>query len=122
MFHTLLQNNRTEKRDFLLSRESDGNWLRRFARSRRGGKRFNMEIGCHEVRQELANYMEDDITADLRLRIERHFLQCDGCSALYDGLRQVIYLVNESDLIELPAGLSQRLFRRLNMKPANPPS
>ena len=79
-----------------------------------------MEISCREVRKELANYMEDDITEDLRLRIERHFLRCDGCSTLYDGLRQVIYLVNESDLIELPVGLSQRLFQRLNMKPANP--
>jgi anti-sigma factor (TIGR02949 family) len=88
--------------------------------SRRGRKRFNMEISCREVRQELANYMEDDITEDLRSRIERHFQRCDGCSALYDGLRQVIYLVNESDLIELPAGLSQRLFQRLNMKSANP--
>jgi len=88
--------------------------------SRRGRKRFNMEISCREVRKELANYMEDDITVDLRSRIERHFLRCDGCSALYDGLRQIIYLVNESDLIELPAGLSQRLFQRLNMKPADP--
>ena len=88
--------------------------------SRRGRKRFSMEISCREVRQELANYMEDDITVDLRLRIERHFRRCDGCSALYDGLRQVIYLVNESDLIELPVGLSQRLFQRLNTKPANP--
>jgi len=87
--------------------------------SRRGRKRFKMEISCREVRQELANYMEDDITEDLRLRIERHFLRCDGCSALYDGLRQIIYLVNESDLIELPVGLSQRLFQRLNTKPGN---
>jgi len=46
--------------------------------SRRGRKRFKMEISCREVRQELANYMEDDITEDLRLRIERHFLRCDG--------------------------------------------
>ena len=86
---------------------------------RRDRKRFNMEISCREVRQELANYMEDDITAELRLRIERHFLRCDGCSALYDGLRQIIYLVNESDLIELPAGLSRRLFQRLNTKSAD---
>jgi hypothetical protein len=87
--------------------------------SRRGRKRFNMEISCREVRQELANYMEDDITSEQRLRIERHFLRCDGCSALYDGLRQIIYLVNESDLIELPAGLSRRLFQRLNTKSAD---
>jgi len=88
--------------------------------SRRGRKAFKMEISCREVRQELANYMENDITEELRLRIERHFQRCDGCSALYDGLRQIIYLVNEGDLIELPVGLSQRLFQRLNMKPANP--
>ena len=73
-----------------------------------------MEISCKEVRQELANYMEDDITLELKERIERHFLWCDGCSALYDGLRQVVYLVNESDLIELPIGLSKRLFQRMN--------
>jgi len=79
-----------------------------------------MEISCREVRRELANYMEDDISEELRTRIERHFVRCDGCSALYDGLRQVIYLVNESDLIELPPGLSQRLFQRLNAKPVNP--
>jgi anti-sigma factor (TIGR02949 family) len=75
-----------------------------------------MEISCKEVRQELANYMEDDITPELKERIERHFMWCDGCSALYDGLRQVVYLVNRSDLIELPIGLSKRLFQRLNTK------
>jgi len=64
--------------------------------------------------------MEDDISQDLRCRIEKHFLRCDGCSALYDGLRQIIYLVNENDLIELPVGLSQRLFQRLNRKPESP--
>jgi hypothetical protein len=109
-----------KKRDFLDSGESDQDSLRRSARPKARQKEFDMEISCREVRQELANYMEDDITVDLRLRIERHFLRCDGCSALYDGLRQIIYLVNESDLIELPVGLSQRLFQRLNMKRANP--
>ena len=79
-----------------------------------------MEISCREVRHELANYMEDDISEELRMRIERHFARCQGCSAMYDGLRQVIYLVSESDLIELPSGLSQRLFQRLNAKPVNP--
>ena len=75
-----------------------------------------MNISCREVRQEMANYVEADITEDLRWRIEKHFLNCDGCSALYDGLRQIIYLVGKSDLIELPVGLSQRLFQRLQTR------
>ena len=85
----------------------------------RGRRVLNMEISCREVRQELANYMEDDIGEQLRVRIERHFLRCDGCCALYDSLREIIYLVSESDLIELPSGLSQRVFQRLNAKPSN---
>jgi anti-sigma factor (TIGR02949 family) len=78
-----------------------------------------MEISCREVRQELANYVEDDVTEDLQWRIERHFSTCDGCSALYDGLRKIVYLVGKSDLIELPVGLSERLYRRLHMGSAN---
>lgn len=76
-----------------------------------------MEISCKEVRQELANYMEDDITVELKARIEKHFTWCDGCSAMYDGISQVVYLVNQSDLIELPIGLSKHLFQRLNTDP-----
>lgn len=60
-----------------------------------------MEISCREVPQELANDMDDDISEDLRLRIERHFERCHGCTALYDGRRQIIYLMNESDLIRV---------------------
>jgi len=92
--------------------------IRRFdvTGSARCGRMPSMEISCQEVRQELANYVEADVTEDLRWRIERHFLSCDGCSALYDGLRQIIYLVGKSDLIELPVGLSQKLYRRLHLR------
>jgi hypothetical protein len=34
-----------------------------------------MEISCRAVREELANYMEDDISVGLRVRIDRHFLE-----------------------------------------------
>jgi hypothetical protein len=32
-----------------------------------------MKIRCSEVRRELVNYREDDVDAELRSRIERHF-------------------------------------------------
>ena len=72
-----------------------------------------MQISCREVRKELARYMEDDISPALRERIERHFLKCDGCFAIYDGLRKVIRLVNSTEMIELPQGFSVRLYRRI---------
>jgi anti-sigma factor (TIGR02949 family) len=73
-----------------------------------------MKISCSDVRRELANYMEDDVDAELRSRIERHFRECDGCYALYDSIRKVVRLVATTDIIELPAGFSRRLYERLS--------
>ena len=72
-----------------------------------------MKISCREVRKELANYMEDDISSELRARIERHFHQCDGCFAIYDGLRKIVRLMNKAEIIELPEGFSARLYQRI---------
>ena len=73
-----------------------------------------MKISCSDVRRELANYMEDDVDAELRSRIERHFRECDGCYALYDSIRKVVRLVATTDIIELPTGFSRRLYERLS--------
>lgn len=72
-----------------------------------------MQISCHEVRRELANYMEDDISSELRVRIGRHFQECYGCFAIYDGLRNVVRLIDETEIIELPKGFSVRLYQRI---------
>jgi anti-sigma factor (TIGR02949 family) len=77
-----------------------------------------MQISCREVRRELADYMEGDIDEDMRARIEQHFRECDGCSVMYDSIRKVIRLVGASDVIELPAGFSQRLYARLSAVPS----
>lgn len=70
-------------------------------------------ISCWEVRRELANYMESDISPSLRARIERHFVGCQGCQATYDSLRNVIRLLADGEILELPEGFSRRLFNRL---------
>ena len=72
-----------------------------------------MQISCNEVRPELANYMEDDISPELRVRIERHFQECDGCFAIYDGLRNVVRLIDKTEIIEPPKGFSVRLYQRI---------
>lgn len=70
-------------------------------------------ISCAEVRQELSNYIESQVTPELGFRIEAHLRFCPDCKAVYDGMRNVLTLIHATDLIEVPVGFSLRLYRRL---------
>ena len=72
-----------------------------------------IEIDCYQVRRELSDYLEGDLTPQLRLRIEEHLQTCDHCRAVYDGLRNIAWLLGDEKAIELPEGFSQRLYKRL---------
>lgn len=72
-----------------------------------------IEIDCYQVRRELSDYLEGDLTPQLRHRIEEHLKGCDHCGAVYDGLRNIVRLLGHEDVIELPQGFSLRLYKRL---------
>ena len=76
-------------------------------------------ITCAQVRRELSDYIDDEVTPALRARIEEHVGACSGCKAIYDGVRNVLTLIGSTDLIELPRGFSARLYRRIALADAN---
>lgn len=71
-----------------------------------------MEISCLEVIRELSNYIDREISPDLKAQIEAHLPNCKHCTAIYDGSRNVVQLVADERSFELPAGFSQRLRAR----------
>ncbi len=73
-----------------------------------------MRIDCKHVWQYISAYIENDLDAELRARIERHLETCEICSAVLDSTRNVIVLVADDRVFELPAGFSERLHERLN--------
>ena len=75
-------------------------------------KRKIVEIHCYEVRRVLVDYMEGDLTPELRARVDRHLQGCNHCTAVFDGVRNVARLLGSKDAIELPEGFSQRLSKR----------
>ena len=72
-----------------------------------------VEIDCYQVRRELSEYLEDDVTPELRSQIEDHLAGCAHCTAIYDGMRNVVQLLGSERMIEMPEGFSQRLYQRL---------
>jgi anti-sigma factor RsiW len=72
-----------------------------------------IEISCLEVWREISNYIDGDIDAELRARMEAHFKVCAHCKAVLDGTRNVVKLVGDGVVYQLPEGFSQRLYNRI---------
>ena len=73
-----------------------------------------VEISCVEVWREISDYLEEDISADLRVRMEAHFKVCAHCSAVLDGMRNVVGLVADGRLFQMPEGFNKRLYSKIN--------
>jgi Putative zinc-finger len=75
-----------------------------------------MVVTCEEVWREISNYIEQEADPVLRAAMEEHFRQCKHCTAVLDGTRNVIQLYGDERLLEVPAGFSGRLRRRLEQE------
>jgi len=72
-----------------------------------------VKISCWEVIRELSNYIDQDVTPQLREQLGAHLPGCSHCTAVYDGLRNTITLTGDGRAFDLPTGFSQRLRDRL---------
>jgi predicted anti-sigma-YlaC factor YlaD len=72
-----------------------------------------VESRCLDVIRELSNYLDNDMTPQLREQITAHLPGCSHCKAVFDGLRNTMTLIGDSRAFNLPAGFSQRLRAKL---------
>jgi anti-sigma factor RsiW len=72
-----------------------------------------MVIGCQKVLREISSYIDDDVEPGLRADMEEHLRGCKHCTAVLDGIRNVIRLCAGDRVFELPVGFSRRLRSKL---------
>jgi anti-sigma factor RsiW len=75
-----------------------------------------IEISCFEVWREVSNFIDGEVCADLRARMEAHFKGCTHCKAILDGTRNVVKLVGDGVEYEMPSGFSARLRDKITNK------
>lgn len=73
-----------------------------------------MKIDCKHVWQHISAYIDGDVDAVLRAEIDRHLEHCEVCSAVLDSTRNVVVLMADERVFEIPSGYSERLHRRLD--------
>ena len=76
-----------------------------------------IEISCLEVWREISNYLEEEISSEMRERMEAHFRNCAHCSAVLDGTRNVVGLVGDGRLYQMPEGFNKRLYKKIQKLP-----
>ena len=81
------------------------------------GAMATIEISCVEVWREISNYLDEDISPAVRERMEAHFKVCAHCTAVLDGTRNVVGLVGDGRVFQMPEGFSKRLHERLQKLP-----
>jgi anti-sigma factor RsiW len=70
-------------------------------------------LSCEEVRREISNYIDDDMSPRMRRLLEAHLDQCRKCAVLLDSTHNVLVLLADEKRFQLPAGFSLRLRQTL---------
>jgi anti-sigma factor (TIGR02949 family) len=71
---------------------------------------------CQHLLGSLSEYIDGDLAEELCTEIERHLAECENCRVVVDSLNKTVYLYQTtSQQVDVPAGLRERLYRRLDM-------
>jgi len=73
-----------------------------------------MRIDCKHVWEHISAYIDGEVADALRAEIDLHLETCEICSAVLDSTRNVVVLVADERVFELPAGFSERLHAKLD--------
>ena len=65
--------------------------------------------------RQISEYLDAGVDAPTRERLEQHFAGCDHCTAILDGTRNVVRLVGDDRVFELPTHFGTRLRERLRL-------
>ncbi len=72
-----------------------------------------MKLECKKVWEHISDYLDQQLTLEVREEIEKHLENCEVCSAILDSTRNVLVLTADNRTYELPVGYSKRLHERL---------
>jgi Putative zinc-finger len=73
-------------------------------------------ITCEEFFAEFADYLENQVSTEVRQELELHLSQCRACHVLYDSSRKTIKIVSESNSFELPQKVFDPIIDRVMSK------
>ncbi len=75
-----------------------------------------MGIDCKHLWNYISEYLDWTLLNETRETVQKHLDHCEICSAILDSTRNMIILVADDRIFELPVGFSERLHARIDLE------
>jgi predicted anti-sigma-YlaC factor YlaD len=70
-------------------------------------------MDCKEVLAHLSDYVDGDVSVEVRRAIEEHLARCRRCTLVLDTTRSTLQIVLDVEPFQVPLAVSARLYTRL---------
>jgi anti-sigma factor RsiW len=70
---------------------------------------------CHPYLDQLSDYVDGELNAELCRELEAHMEQCENCRVVVNTISKTITLYHQLPAPEMPNAVRQRLYKVLNL-------
>jgi len=70
-------------------------------------------LDCKHVLAELSDYLDGEVSLEVKRELEEHLSGCHRCSLVYNTTRKTLKIVTDSGVFEVPVETHARLRERL---------
>ena len=75
-------------------------------------------LTCKDFLSELSDYLDENIDAELRAKLEKHITECPNCWVVADTTRRTIKIYKGMEPHPIPEDVQSRLMQALDKKMA----
>jgi anti-sigma factor RsiW len=75
-------------------------------------------LTCKDFLHELSDYLDENLDAEIRARLEKHMTECPNCWVIADTTRKTIKIYKGMDPYPIPSDVESRLMKALERKMA----
>ncbi|HTX35206.1 MAG TPA: zf-HC2 domain-containing protein [Bryobacteraceae bacterium] len=75
-------------------------------------------LTCKEFLNEVSDYLDEGIDAELKAKLEKHITECPNCWVIFDTMKKTIQIYKGMNPYPIPADVEARLMRALEKKMA----
>ena len=76
-------------------------------------------LTCKDFLRELSEFLDENIDAEIRAKLERHMSECPNCWVIADTTRRTIKIYKGMDPNPIPKDVEERLMQALERKMAS---